>query len=160
LIIVMQVLMNRNTPGRSCGRAEPWLLIVAVLAVMGGLWAWQTLPSGPVPGDGTSYDAALQTAAQSDKPVLMIFTADWCPPCKMMKRRVWPDGKVASLIEQRFVPVKVDLTDRKPNPLADRYQVQYIPTIVVTDATGSELARGSTMDADAMVAFLNDALAG
>ncbi len=149
-----------NVLRRNVGGAEPWLLIIAVLVVMGGLWAWQTLPSGPVPGDGASYEAALAASAESGKPVLMIFTADWCPPCKMMKRRVWPDGQVASLIDEQFVPVKVDLTDRKPNPLADRYQVQYIPTIVVTDESGLELARGSTMDADAMIAFLTEALAG
>lgn len=103
----------------------------------------------------TDLDAALVEARRDGRRVVVDFTADWCPPCIAMKHDVWPDARVAAAIAEGFVPVLID-TDRDGATSA-RFTVESIPTVVVLDATGRELARGAPLTAGAMRGFLADA---
>ena len=101
------------------------------------------------------FDAALAESARTGKPVLVDFTASWCPPCKVMKHEVWPDGRVATAVNEGFVPVLVDVDDAKNAEVARRYGVRGIPTILVLDARGNVLRSGSFMSAGDLLDFLN-----
>ena len=59
---------------------------------------------------------------------------------------------MAAAIDAGFVPVLID-TDRDGATSA-RFTVESIPTVVVLDATGRELARGAPLTASAMRGFL------
>lgn len=102
----------------------------------------------------TDYDAALAEAGTADKPVLLTFTAGWCPPCRVMKHEVWPDQQVRALANDRFVPVLVDLDRPDSRRLIQRYNVSGIPTIIVVDAQGEVLRQSGFLARDAMVRFL------
>ena len=38
----------------------------------------------------TDYKTAFQRAQQDNKPLLILVTAEWCPPCRMMKQTTIP----------------------------------------------------------------------
>lgn len=102
----------------------------------------------------TGLDAALAESAQTGKPVLVDFTASWCPPCRVMKHEVWPDAAVASAANNGYVPLLVDVDDRQNAGVAQRYGVRGIPTVLVLDARGKVLRSGSFMSKDDMLDFL------
>lgn len=50
---------------------------------------------------------AFAQAANSNKKVLVVFGANWCPDCRELDKAL--HGKSASLIDGKFVVVKVDV---------------------------------------------------
>lgn len=122
-----------------------------------------TAPAESSPADGASrtagawginYDAALAEAAEKKLPVLLRFTASWCPPCQVMDARVFPDARVQSAITQHAIPVMIDVDREESAGVARRYGVRGIPTLIRVDASGRELARGGFMSAEQLVEFL------
>jgi protein disulfide-isomerase len=102
----------------------------------------------------TGFDAALAESARTGKPVLVDFTASWCPPCKVMKHEVWPDAQVARAANEQYVPLLVDVDDPQNAEVAQRYGIRGIPTVLVLDAEGKVLRTGAYMSKGDMLDFL------
>lgn len=85
-----------------------------------------------------SFDAALSAAKQEKKMVFIDFYTDWCGPCKMMARDVFPQPKVGDYFNARFVCLKLN-AEKEGKELAKKYQVSAYPTYVVLDADGKML---------------------
>lgn len=95
---------------------------------------------------------AMTESRETNKPVLLYFTASWCGPCQWMRREVFTEASVARASDA-YVPVRID-GDRNPE-LALAYGVESYPLFLVLDAQGrpTRIAdRG--MDADEMIAWL------
>ena len=54
------------------------------------------------------YDTGLKKAQKENKHVFIDFTAKWCGWCKKMDRETFQEPDVVELINQHFVPVRVD----------------------------------------------------
>lgn len=69
-----------------------------------------------------NFDTAVE---QEEKPVLLDFWAEWCPPCRMLS------PLVDEIAEERadIVVGKVNV-DEQP-ALAERFHVHSIPTLIV-----------------------------
>lgn len=82
-----------------------------------------------------SYKKAIETAQTENKPILLIFTASWCGPCRSMKKNVYPSPQVRS-IKDDFIWVFLDTDNKENQPLAQKYNVRGIPNYVILDSKG------------------------
>lgn len=87
------------------------------------------------------YASAQQQAAQSGKPMILFFTGKWCVPCRIMKRSVWADEQVETVVKAGFTPVMIDLDDHNAAETVSRYHVGATPTTIITDPQGNVLER-------------------
>lgn len=55
---------------------------------------------------------AFSLARELDRPILLAIGAGWCHWCHVMDREAYTDGEIAALINEHFVPVKVDRDER------------------------------------------------
>ena len=77
-----------------------------------------------------------KTEAPTNLPKLWDFWATWCPPCKELK------PTIEALAAEYAGKIEIKSIDADENKdLAQKFNVQAIPTLVFLDAKGSELSR-------------------
>lgn len=119
--------------------------------------ALRAVGQGPTPSTiawRTDFDAARTEARQSGKPVMIDFTASWCPPCRMMERDTWPDDTVEKRVTETVIPLKLDVDRADVKLIAQRCGIESIPTILVVDANGTVQKHADYMTAADLIAFL------
>lgn len=60
-----------------------------------------------------SFDEGTILAKQSNKKILVDVYTDWCSWCKKMDSEVYTDEKVVRLLDEQFVPVKLNAESGK-----------------------------------------------
>lgn len=104
---------------------------------------------------GDDVESALAAAEQSGSPVVVIFAATWCAPCRDLEENTLRSPVVRS-IAPSFHWVHVDI-DRDVS-LARTYGVSATPYTVVLGADGTQVAAvAGALDADEYRAFLEAA---
>jgi thiol:disulfide interchange protein DsbD len=127
------------------GASKGFVALKSVVGVVGLAVGVYLLGSWLMIGPGVPWrpysDAALEQARQSNKPVILDFSAGWCTSCRELEDITFRDPQVVKQAQDNFVMIKVDLTT-KGNPLHEKllahYGVKGVPTIVFLDGTGQE----------------------
>lgn len=98
----------------------------------------------------TDFQKAQQEAKASHKLLLINFTgSDWCPWCIRLHREVFSQNEFADYAKNNLVLVVADFPRAKPvsrevrkqnSELAQRFNVEGFPTIVVLNGDGKEVA--------------------
>ncbi|MEX0703755.1 MAG: thioredoxin family protein [Planctomycetales bacterium] len=80
------------------------------------------------------YETARREAERLDRPLLLHFHADWCPPCRSMERNVLTTEQFKRQITDGYVAVRIN-SDHRPD-LIRQFGVQGLPSDVFIDHTG------------------------
>jgi len=87
----------------------------------------------------SNVDAAKIEAIQTNKLVLLHFWSPTCAPCKLLDSEVFSQPQIGQLLEQYFVPVKIN-ADISP-ALSASLSIDRVPTDVVLSPQGNVVAK-------------------
>jgi len=112
----------------------------------------------------SDYQKAQQEAKASHKLVLLDFTgSDWCGFCIQFDRAILSKPQFKDYASKNLVLVEVDFprrkaqsteTKRQNQQLAQRYQIEGFPTLVVLNGEGQTVWRYDGMYMGDVAAFL------
>ena len=89
----------------------------------------------------------------SDKPVLIDFSAEWCQPCKMMPPIL---KDVKKQLGDKIRILKIDV-DKNP-AIAQKHQIQSVPTMMVFKNSNIVFRQSGVMQAGQIVQMLQSFL--
>lgn len=139
----------RHGPTRPFPRALLLLAAALLVARIGAaVWEARRAPDAGAGAPAAAHDdrvrwvpaeLAVPVSQATGRPVLYDFTADWCPPCRLMQRELFENPAHAASLEALVVPVRVLDRMREEGrnaPVVDSLQrafgVEAFPTLVVT----------------------------
>jgi thiol:disulfide interchange protein len=135
------------------------LIVVLVVAAALGWFVYRPGPQLALAEDATwskTWNESVRRSQSTRKPALVLYTADWCPGCRWFESNTLVRADVLSYTQSRYTPIKVDLTSREsPNQsLARQYKIDVIPTLILYDPDGRELARTNALPPEQLLAWL------
>lgn len=89
----------------------------------------------------SNYNTAMEQAKKMNRPMLLFFHSEHCSGCKAMIAKTLPDGKVASQVDQRFVPAMFEISEKPNSDLVKKYNIEWTPTFIIADSNGNEAYR-------------------
>lgn len=116
------------------------LLVLAALgiAIYLGLDAMQQAPATDTPGGPAAYQQALAEAKENRKPIMLMFTASWCGPCRQMKNNVFPSS-IVQAERPKWNWVLLDVDDPANADLSRQFGVRGIPAFFLLSPDGKKL---------------------
>lgn len=127
-------------------------LMISTISVTGGVVAQlQAAPPFPFFGSQKGEAAKAQInwqkdiftahklAQQQNKPMLLVFGADWCGFCKKLEAQTLTQPQLADYINKNFIPVHLDADkDQKVTQILD---VESLPCTIVLSPTADLMGR-------------------
>ena len=86
-----------------------------------------------------SISDAQTVAARQQRPVLVIFTAEWSPASAQLRKHVLTDADAVSLLSACFECVLIDV-DAHPD-VTNELHIQHVPSGCILDANGEVVSR-------------------
>ncbi len=110
-------------------------------------------------GDGIQFykgnwKEVAQKAADENKLIFIDIYATWCGPCKLLKRKTFPNEEVGTYFNSKFVNATFDGEAGDGITLAEKYQIQGYPTLLILDSKGNVVAQtAGYMSPKALIEF-------
>lgn len=89
--------------------------------------AQQNSPSGAV-FSSQSFDDALAASRQQGRTLVVMFSAEWCGPCKAMENSTWRDPGVTTWVRDHAIALHVDVDQQRA--IADRFNARSLPLLI------------------------------
>ncbi|MBL8868540.1 MAG: DUF255 domain-containing protein [Planctomycetaceae bacterium] len=108
------------------------------------LCATLTLAAAPPANDGIKWtaelDEALKLSQKYHVPVLLHFSSDHCPPCRLLEQRAFKSNEVIKAVHDDYIPVLVNVDQYRQ--IAQRYKVEAWPTDILLNSDGEVMHKG------------------
>ena len=99
-------------------------------------------PKAELTGWAEGLEAGQIKAEEMDRPMVVLFTASWCPPCQRLKKDVLSKPEVVAALEARFVPVQVDMSNAsRGDPVVQMYGIEGYPTVLALNPKGEPIGQ-------------------
>lgn len=85
--------------------------------------------------EGT-WEEALAKAAKENKYIMLDAYTEWCGWCKVMDRETFPDPAVGAVVNENFIPVKIDFEKGIGIELGMKFRVNSYPTTLFFNPDG------------------------
>ena len=100
----------------------------------------------------SSFESLLLKAKIERKLIFMDCYTSWCGPCKLMASNVFPQKKVGDYFNRNFICVKWDMQKGEGMQLAQRFEINAFPTMLLINQEGEISYRVTgAMDADRLI---------
>jgi protein disulfide-isomerase len=129
---------NSSTIKKSKKKTHPfWSFFWLTFLVLSLWYAWYSFyaPSNDITWTD-NLESAQKIANNSDKNIMVFFTAEWCSPCRIMKRQVFADNEVMKAIDAKVVPLEVNIDDPYAEALVKQYNIGATPTTLFINPEG------------------------
>ena len=73
-----------------------------------------------------NYDIAVSISKEENKPLLLIFSADWCDYCTKLKTEILTTNKTSD-----YVTCVIDVDNNKD--LAKKFKAKSLPTSIIVE---------------------------
>lgn len=112
------------------------MLLIVVVAVVGlpvvlGLLRGKAQTPG-VFDSAYTLTQATELSLQTGKPMLVLVTADWCPPCQTLKRVTLVDPDVVEWVNSNTIPVYLE-ESTNPDEIGSLPVSSYPTTFLIQD---------------------------
>lgn len=103
------------------------------------------------------FEKAQIKAKEEGKLLFLDFYARWCTPCKWMSETTLQDPEVQSKLKKDFIAVKVNIDDFEGFELKSRFDIRYLPTILIFNSDGIMIERvEQTVGTSKMIELLHE----
>lgn len=89
---------------------------------------------------------AKEMARANNKLIFIDFYTDWCGPCKMMSKDIFPQKEVGDFYNVHFIAIKIDAEKGEGPGIAKQYGINAYPTLTYINYKGEVVHKyvGST----------------
>ncbi|MCK9411518.1 MAG: thioredoxin fold domain-containing protein [Prolixibacteraceae bacterium] len=88
-----------------------------------------------------TWSEALASAKKENKLIFLDISASWCPPCRMLKARTFPNSEVGTFFNANFINVEVDGEKGEGVGLAHKYRIMGYPSLIFVNGNGEVVAQ-------------------
>ena len=137
----MKTNKNNSNLKSSKKKSHPFWQFFWLTFLVVSLWyAWYSFyaPSNDITWTN-DIESAQKIADNSNKNIMVFFTAEWCSPCRIMKRQVFADEEVERIINSQLTPVIIDVDNPNTKELVTYFNIGITPTTIILDSHGDVL---------------------
>lgn len=89
----------------------------------------------------SNFEEARNRAQREGKMLLLDFYASWCAPCRFMETTTFKDEQVSEILNEKFIPLKINIDDFDGYALKEHFGVKVLPTFLIFSSDGKVIER-------------------